>query len=785
MSIEIYANQVSQSKLDELLSHRCEAEDLDFKEKYDGTSKKDQIELCKDIIAMANTRGGHIVLGVRDSDFAPVGLPMDTRIDEADIRNTLDNYVGEQIEFLIARYHLEINGEKRLFAILYIVPSAVPVVTAKAGAYEESGRQKVSFQQATWLVRSGTRSKPATPAEVRALIEARQSPSAPLAPTRQLLPADYEPPVFHNLPRPNFINFIGREIEIAEIMAGLSHPRAWIIAIEGIGGVGKTALAQKVALDTASQAFRTGQTPWKFIVWMSAKETVLGTSGDIENVRSGFKTLEDLIDIVLDVTGFELDESSSFDQRLLEAKQVLATFPCLLIVDNLETVEDDAVLDFLMDQLPSPSKAIITSRKRTEHKGGLVIRLEGMGMEQGTTLLREAAAFQGSKVIQTAPQAKLETIVNLTGGIPLALKLVVGQTALGADLDVVIDRLANSQDAPILDFCFRETYGDLEVDTQKLLGAASLFDESATLDEIAMVSQLPYRQAAQHAELLVRLSLLSESFDDARGKQVYWLLPLTRIFAAKQLRQFPEFREAARQRLALYYLEKEQYLRGGAVSEKSIRKAGARTDLERIAVALSDRAESLYQNRKYSDAIDLLQKAEILAPRFAYVQQVWAYIERRENHISAAREHYRKATEFDRDNAEYYRYWASLEAKVGQYGEAAKLFREASLLDPSDLRSRHGLAHALLNYAKGLKRISGKSEEVRAVLLEALEQVEWAFHPKATDDHKLLCWRTKASILRELRRPRQALDACEEGLKIGNDPRLESLAAELENELRR
>src|SRR5579884_2622532 len=51
------------------------------------------------------------------------------------------------------------------------------------------------------------------------------------------------------VPKRNYERLIGREAEVREIMARLSsqQERAQVVAIEGIGGLGKTALAQEIA----------------------------------------------------------------------------------------------------------------------------------------------------------------------------------------------------------------------------------------------------------------------------------------------------------------------------------------------------------------------------------------------------------------------------------------------------------------------------------------------------------------------------------------------------------
>ncbi len=60
----------------------------------------------------------------------------------------------------------------------------------------------------------------------------------------------------HNLPRRE--DFIGRQKYIEEIVHALLESKAWIVSIDGIGGVGKSSLALEVAHRLKEQEVYTG-----------------------------------------------------------------------------------------------------------------------------------------------------------------------------------------------------------------------------------------------------------------------------------------------------------------------------------------------------------------------------------------------------------------------------------------------------------------------------------------------------------------------------------------------
>ena len=95
------------------------------------------------------------------------------------------------------------------------------------------------------------------------------------------IPVLPSPRPYHNLPQPTYTQFVGRDEELAWLRQRLSPTdQVWQIAITGIGGVGKSALALAIAHEFQQ---RYDQLPpeerFEAIVWISAKEEVLTAFG--------------------------------------------------------------------------------------------------------------------------------------------------------------------------------------------------------------------------------------------------------------------------------------------------------------------------------------------------------------------------------------------------------------------------------------------------------------------------------------------------------------------------
>jgi len=118
-----------------LLDKRTETRNLDYKEVIDwSTAPTDEkVGLVKDILAMANTsNGGHIVLGVRDTDFAQIGLTEAAfeALDQTKVNDFLHRYTDPRFSCQV--YKFSVND--RLHAVIEVSQFPEIPIICKADA---------------------------------------------------------------------------------------------------------------------------------------------------------------------------------------------------------------------------------------------------------------------------------------------------------------------------------------------------------------------------------------------------------------------------------------------------------------------------------------------------------------------------------------------------------------------------------------------------------------------------------------------------------------------------
>jgi ATP/maltotriose-dependent transcriptional regulator MalT len=286
----------------------------------------------------------------------------------------------------------------------------------------------------------------------------------------------------NNLPRLH--SFFGREKELKTIADALSpNTRTWGALIDGPGGMGKTSLAIR-----AAELVPAGQ--FQHILFLSSKERKLTAEGErrlTDFVVPGFLDM-------LNETARQLGQPDLAkrpeNERARLLIDLLAPAQALIILDNLESLPKDQqnqLFEFL-SQLPPGSKAIATSRRRTD-VDARIIRLGKLDQDAALALIAELSIDR--PLLAKATESERLHLYEETGGNPLLLRWIAGQLGKGR-LRTVHDALNFLRQAPPgndpLEFIFGDLLETFTENETKTLAALSYFTQAVDVEHIAELS---------------------------------------------------------------------------------------------------------------------------------------------------------------------------------------------------------------------------------------------------------------------------------------------------------
>ena len=334
------------------------------------------------------------------------------------------------------------------------------------------------------------------------------------------------------LPPAQYSQLFGLDEVVASLSEKISVSETqFITIIVGIGGIGKTSLADRITR-TLLRSFKFEQVLWLRIDGHSP----------LFDLSSPQATFETLISNISQQIWPQSAHELTAEEKLIQVRHTLKTRPFLIVIDNLEAEEETAFLLNYLHDLANPSKFILTSRIHLTNQSNVFhYSLNELSYEHAKALLFHYAAEIGIHVMQEATDKEIKQIYAITGGNPLALRLVVSLL----DLFPLPKLLADMQHGRPGDIesmykhIYWKSWKSLSDRAKDLLMAMTLVDEFGALpDFLQTTSQLNEDDFWPALQELRGRSLL-----EARGtllKKRYGIHQLTDTFLKTEIVKWDE-----------------------------------------------------------------------------------------------------------------------------------------------------------------------------------------------------------------------------------------------------
>ncbi len=312
-----------------------------------------------------------------------------------------------------------------------------------------------------------------------------------------------------------------------------AHECPWVISLEGIGGIGKTTLANTLMRRLIQR------NEFDDFGWISARQDRLYLRGRIQPVDMPALTREQLIEgLARQLLGDELlPKPFALEPALQLLRTRLKQIPHVIVIDNLETVADVEALLPTLQNLANPTKFLLTSRKSLHPDQTIYqFKVSPLAETDAFSLVRFEAHQRNSPELIIAGDDKLQEIFETVGGNPLALRLVVGQACL-FDLNIVIDNLKAARGETVenlYEFIYRHSWDKLNDTAQRVFIAMPLVPErGGSFGEIVEISGVHDADVTDALSQLAMLNLVNRQ--RLVDKSRYSIHSLTRTFLHKHV----------------------------------------------------------------------------------------------------------------------------------------------------------------------------------------------------------------------------------------------------------
>lgn len=340
-----------------------------------------------------------------------------------------------------------------------------------------------------------------------------------------LLPKDSQGNRYSWDGKPNLEVFYGRTQELSMLKQWILKDRCRLVALLGIGGVGKTALAAKLADEIQDQ--------FDYIVWRS-----------LSNAPTLKDLLTDILSVLLGLP--DGDQQGSVDGQLLKLMECLQRHRCLLVLEDVQAIlsegkfagsyqvkyEDYDDLFRRLGEVAHQSCALITSWDK----------LATVAVMEGETSPVRSHVVKGlgtdAKLLlaerELADESAWEELIYPYRGNPLALKVVATtiHELFGGSVTEFLDQ--NTLFLGDFSYLLHQQFQRLSELEKEILCWLGQTDQPATLSELrqGIQADAPWSELLQALESLGRRSMIETVKQEKRT--CFTLQPTIRKYVRSQ-----------------------------------------------------------------------------------------------------------------------------------------------------------------------------------------------------------------------------------------------------------
>ena len=282
----------------------------------------------------------------------------------------------------------------------------------------------------------------------------------------------------------------GIEEHLQELTRRVIMPgEPWTIVVTGIGGIGKTSLAAAVAREVLSQFIFEG------VIWVK-----VGEDQEMEHVV--FSQLAQQLGV---------SPHLPLAEKTQAVRHVLQQCPYLIVFDNVEVESELIELLQQVGDLANPGKFLITSRVRPPEVVVWSWGMEDLSLTAVSRLINHLTTANNYAAFIMPSDEEIAAIYSMTGGNPLAVKLVTGLMAV-APLPVLLAELQTAAMPPtkvVYRHIYWRVWHSLSPEAQAILLLLLLAAGSGfSANHMLAVSKLPSGTFWSAVNLLISRSLL-------------------------------------------------------------------------------------------------------------------------------------------------------------------------------------------------------------------------------------------------------------------------------------